>query len=740
LKKKLLVSLGLCILSVTLTFLVALFNDFLERGVNRSPLSALNNEINDIAFQNRRLSMQDSLLNVDDIVIIEIDDASIKELGRVQLWPRSYEARVIQYLSTANPKAIAVDAIYSEPDTLSSVYANLLQSSGYDDPNKIIQALSTDRILQEALQQAGNVYLALFDDEAHSQQSLALNDLRNHVSIIATAESEVAGYTKLKNPVFPIGPLLTTAQNAGTISMPTQVDGIVRFYPVLQLLPKKGDAEKENLIGNFPFQILLDTYNIDTGCVEIRQKNIDLCGRQSIPVNEAGQFRINWLGSEESFRSISFHKVLQKDIPAGFFKNKYVFIGASAAGLYDNKTTPLTQKVPGVEVHANAFLNMANQSFLTEWNMGNALPALVVIAFFLSWIFISIRPVFSFVTMVAFSFIQLFAYWLVIFDSYSLILPIGSFILLTLTTFITGVIYRYITEERKKNMLKGAFASYVPPDIVDLVMENRHDLELGGEKKVLTVLFSDIRGFTNFSEKLDPQELVGFLNEYLDLMSEIIFHHKGTIDKFIGDAIMAIYGAPVEQTNNAERACNTAIDMMYKLKEINRRHVENEEDVLDIGIGINTGEMTVGNIGSRKRFDYTVIGDNVNLAARLEGLNKYFGTHVLVSEFTYSEIKNQPFIFRKIAAVAVKGKDKAVTVYELIDRYDKIAEYEEILEKYDKGLTNYENKNFEKAKSYFNDALKINNNDGPSEIYYDQCQNLIKNPSEFSPVFKMDIK
>ena len=741
LTKKLLASILLGIASVGITFLIAIFNQSLERGVRRSPLNAINNEINDIAFQNRRFSRQDSVFQLDDLIIIDIDDASIRELGRVQLWPRSYEASVISYLAKGEPAAIAVDAIYSEPDTLSSVYAELLRQNGVAQPERILSYLSTDQLFTNALQEAGNVYLTVFDDEIPSEDAPPDSILALLPTVMSSPNTAEA-LTQLIHPVLPYGPFLASAKGVGTISLPSESDGVVRRYPLLQQLPEHWFTSDTlaHLMGNIVLPMRVDQLAAAPGCVTYSQTGIDLCGKQQIPVNRDGQYRINWLGSEESFRTISFYKVLRQRIPADYFRDKFIFIGASAAGLQDNKTTPLPGKIPGVVVHATVFFNLLNGAFLSEPGYYQLWPFLLISAILFAALFISMKPLYAFFAMLALTLAELLSYWLYLFDTFSLILPVGSFFLLTLLTFIVGVLYRYVTEERQKLKLKGAFATYVPPDIVDKVLEDTNVLQLGGEKKVLTVLFSDIRGFTTFSEKMDPQELVAFLNDYLSRMSDIIFEYKGTIDKFIGDAIMAIYGAPVSQEDNANRACLTALGMVEGIKAINAENKDENRKPLAVGIGINTGEMTVGNIGSKRRFDYTVIGDSVNLAARLEGLNKYFKTKILVAEDTYAAAGDGLFVFREVGPIAVKGKDKPVTVYELLDHFKNRDRWEELLTTYGRAMKLYREHKFRKAAESFQSVLEMKKEDGPAEFYYHRCREYIDNPDAFSEVVTMDVK
>jgi len=226
-----------------------------------------------------------------------------------------------------------------------------------------------------------------------------------------------------------------------------------------------------------------------------------------------------------------------------------------------------------------------------------------------------------------------------------------------------------LTEQQEKKYIRQTFSKFVSKTVVDELLKHPDKLKLGGDKKILTVLFSDIRSFTTISEKMTPEELVEHLNEYLQAMTELVFKYDGTLDKYVGDEIMAFWGAPIPQDNHALLACKCAVEMMQVLEQLNKRWVQMNKPALHIGIGINTGEMVVGNMGSASRMDYTLMGDNVNLGARLEGTNKQYGTGIIISEFTYEHVKDH-VIARELDLVRVKGKQLPVKIYELIDVKD----------------------------------------------------------------------
>jgi len=256
------------------------------------------------------------------------------------------------------------------------------------------------------------------------------------------------------------------------------------------------------------------------------------------------------------------------------------------------------------------------------------------------------------------------AYFL--FDIFNYIVALATPVIQVGFMFTLIITYRVLTEQREKRYIRQTFSKFVSKTVVDELLKKPEMLKLGGEKKILSVLFSDIRGFTTLSERMTPEHLVDHLNHYLQAMTDIVIKYDGTLDKYVGDEIMAFWGAPIPQNNHALLSCKAAIEMMTKLKEMNTHWRQEGKDAINIGIGINTGEMIVGNVGSSSRMDYTLIGDNVNLGARLEGTNKIYSTNIIISEYTYEQVKEQ-VIVRELDLIRVKGKDRPVTIYELID-------------------------------------------------------------------------
>ncbi len=424
------------------------------------------------------------------------------------------------------------------------------------------------------------------------------------------------------------------------------------------------------------------------------------------------------------------------------FRNKVVFIGASAAELQDNKNTPFysyappgesswNQQTPGVEVHANAFQTIVDQNFIV--NADEILEWLLVFILALAVFFINnytrILPG-SMMTMGMLLGVIVGIYYIFIAEQIWVALVAPVLVIGFMYLFTTA--YRIITAQKEKAMIKGMFSQYVPQKVVASLIDNPDMLKLGGERRRMTALFTDVAGFTSVSEKLTPEELVHLLNEYLSEMSRIILENEGIIDKYEGDLIMAEWGAPVYFEDHAAWGCRAALRMQKRLVELREVWKEKGEPVLYSRVGVNTGDMIVGNMGCLEVFDYTVMGDAVNLASRLEGANKGYGSTIMIGPETYEDIKDKGFVTRMLDDIRVKGKETGVRVYELIaeDESEVSAEKKQVIELYLKGLELYRDMQFTDAKQKFEAALEIDPDDGPSKTYLGRCEQYVIDPPE----------
>jgi adenylate cyclase len=499
-----------------------------------------------------------------------------------------------------------------------------------------------------------------------------------------------------------------------------------------------------------------------------------------IPVDGAGHMLINYSGPQHMFPHIRATDLLSdtdsmtitehvQDAKTGtwadvsrqvnkrqFLKDKIVFFGVTAIGVFDLRVTPFDGNFPGVETHANTLSNLLIESarargekvdpkapgFLqTTPYEERLMPILLVVLGFVLAGMISYYP------SVAGLFITLGTLFTVyVVDKYYLfqegILVASMFpVTLIILEFMTLTFYKYFTEERTRRELKGTFEKYVSPAIVNEVLADPENIELGGKKMNLTVMFSDVRGFTTISEKLDPRQLSDLLNSYLTPMTNLVFAHKGTLDKYMGDAIMAFWGAPVHFPDHAVHACRCALKMLLKLKELQAEYRAKGLPEIDIGIGLNTGEMSVGNMGSDTVRSYTVMGDAVNLGSRLEGINKTYGTRIIISEFTYREVSKR-FVCREIDWVTVKGKNIPVKIYELVAEGKVPDEQAVLLRNFEEGFKLYHEQRFGDALAFFQRALQVDANDAPSQLYLERCEDYLKNPPppDWDGVFEMKTK
>jgi adenylate cyclase len=702
----------------------------------RSPLQAMDDEVVDLSYHIRRENPAHSNVLPEEVVIIDIDDYSISQMGRSQSWPRSYDARVINYIASGKPKAIAIDYLYTEGDSLGESFIHRLAEAGVANAQEVGRSLSTDRVMAEAIRSAGCVYLSFFDEDLQAPDS---TEMVSPLLPLIAVDGSSDKLKKWNRPVLPIAPFASAAKRVGGINVPTSYDGTVRYYQAVGGV--NSDGREGVAVANFPVYMALDAMNIPLESVRLTPRGIESSTDVIIPLKPDGSFRINWMGTEEKFRYISFYKVWDELVPAEFFEGKYVFLGTSASGLQDLKTVPSRDdKMPGVEVHATAFLNMMNEAYLHEYSATQVRIAYLVLAFIMVLVFLLAHPIVGVVLAFLFYFAYRFTFELWLLPVKQTIVPIASLMTLTLVCYVVSVLYAYFIRERRTRYLKSAFGRYVSPEIVKQISKRGEGLKLGGEKKELTVLFSDIRDFTYFSERFDSQQTVAFLNHYLSSMSEVIFKHQGTIDKFIGDAIMAVFGAPIAQSNHAEKACVVALGMVENLKSVNEENVKLGFPRIAIGIGINTGDMTVGNIGSNRRFDYTVIGDAVNLGARLEGLTKFFDVQIIVSQHTRDAVRNSNLMFRHLGNVIVKGKEQPVTIYQLLAADELESSILTWLNHWERAYEWMETRNLEEALECLRSCQAINQDDLATYYYIKSCEAYLETPEEFDLLIRMESK
>jgi len=596
-----------------------------------------------------------------DVVIFGFDEKSLSELGRYP-WNREVYA---EFLSNVNkdkanrPIGILLDVLFTE-----------------DSRNK-----EEDRILAQALNRyRDNTVVDLFADTSAQVPNVS-EDINKRIAMLDYLG--IPAHDNYKQVVNVITPPITEIIESGV-----HIGAATSLYGLNTRLAQR-DADKTVRrfslvvkIGDkyYPSTVLLMAmlyYSVGLEDVEINMgKNIILRGATFratetspehvqdivVPIDEQGTILINYYGRPGVFQMKSFSDVVKGRVSTRYFRNKMLLVGVYAEGLQDIHRTPMGQMF-GIEMIANAVTQLINGDFISFSKNYINILLIIVFGLLISYIVGRKSILYSYISIIVLAVAYFFTV-IFVFDKYRYVLNLSAPLITALLTLFSMIVYRILTEEKEKKAIQSMFSNYVSKSVVDELIKHPEKLELGGEDKEITVLFSDIRGFTTLSEKLSPQELVSHLNEYLSAMTDIIFNYEGTLDKYVGDEIMAFWNAPIEQENHAELACRAALDMMDKLHSLNESWPE--EKRLNIGIGLNTGIMTVGNMGSSNRMDYTLMGDNVNLGARLEGTNKIYGTNIIISEFTYQKIKDK-FLCRELDNIRVKGKKKPVQIFEVLD-------------------------------------------------------------------------
>lgn len=450
---------------------------------------------------------------------------------------------------------------------------------------------------------------------------------------------------------------------------------------------------------------------------------------ESIPLVPSDLTRIDFQGPDRTFALVSARDVQQKIVPSSFFKNKIVLIGATARDLQDFHHTPMGI-ISGVEVQASIVTTLLNQRFFSN-NILITLGLIVALSGLTILLGMFTQRLRFYLPALGALFLAYNILAFVSFDRYR-ILDLLYPNLAIIISAIASIMVQYFFTHREKKFIQETFSRYLAPQVIHQLLHDPSALKLGGKKETLSILFSDIRNFTTMSETMSPEQLTSFLNEYLSHMTHLVLERNGVIDKYIGDAIMAFWGAPLPNERHALDGVVSALHMVEALATFNLSSKEKGNPHIDIGIGINSGEVTVGNMGSEKRFDYTVLGDNVNLASRLEGLTKTYGVNIIVSQatidlITLSDRDSHQIMIRELDTVQVKGKKLPVTLWEVIPR-SRQYEIAAIKEWFDAARHAYYKGNFKRAIELFDHVLQQLPNDAPSHVLRERCEEFILHP------------
>jgi adenylate cyclase len=650
---------------------------------------------------------------------------------------------LVERIRRAGAAAIALDIVFAEEDRTSpDVLRKTLDSElgvqiGFSGLPAGLE--DNDRVLANILGQAPAVlgyYFRVAALEDQGPQGTARSGAKmvdgegGDPHPLETALVKTPGAVSPETALFSAGgvvrniPVLSRAAPAsGFINVGADRDGIVRRVPLIM-------AWQERIYPSLALAALLQAKGADTAVLRLTSggtESLRAAGR-TIPLDGRGRMLLHFRGGRRTIPTYPVRDVLQERLPPGALEGRIVFVGTSAAGLMDIRSTPLDPYYPGVEAQATAADTIVAGDFLQrpDWAPGLELALVAGMGLVSTLLLVRLGGLWPLLPLALLGMSAWFGarQTLALEGLYlSPLMPLvtlaGNFALLSFLKF-RG-------EEQEKNRVRDSFEHYLSPEVISRVLKNPGLLQLGGEKKELTVMFTDIRNFTSLSEKLEPQELVAFMNQFHSAMTGIILEQGGTLDKYIGDAIMAFFGAPVDQPRHAVMACRTALAMMEHLYECRKNWCFPGFSRIEIGLGLSSGEMVVGNMGSVKRMSYTVMGDQVNLASRLEGLTKHYGVKILVSQFTHAQI-SQEITCREIDVVRVKGKAVPVSIFEPFSRDYFTDGTFAFIPHFEEGLRAYRAQRFDEAVAHFERTLHLKPEDKPSMIYIERCQILKASP------------
>jgi adenylate cyclase len=634
------------------------------------------------------------------IVIVDIDEASLAATGRWP-WPRHLIASLLDELIERQGAAVvAFDVVFAEPDESSGLpVLERLASEAFRDQPDFTSALEELR--------------PTLDHDARF--AAALRDRPVLLGYYFSGGADAVRMGQLPEPLFRdedfggrripvvrgdgyganIPKLQQAASGAGHFTPLFDVDGITRRVPLL--IGFDGGyyeslslaAARLYLGGAVPRPVFGETGAGDYFALEA----LNVAGR-NIPVDRFGAALVPYAGPQGSYPYISVTEVLQGQLPAGSLAGRIVLIGTSATGLMDLRATPVGNAYPGVEIHANLVQGIISNSILHEpaYLEGLEIVAVLIVGGLLMLLMPKLGPAAALIAVVGLA-LALFAGGLYLWQQHLVVMPMALLLLTVLGMYLLDTIYALFVENRARSRVSALFGQYVPPRVVDALADNPEAASMEGESREMSVLFSDVRDFTRISEGLPANQLSALMNDYLSEMTRAIQSENGTVDKYIGDAIMAFWGAPLPQQDHAARAVRTALAMQDAATRLREVYATRGWPLLHVGIGINTGVMSVGNMGSEFRRAYTVLGDSVNLASRLEALTKYYGVGIIVSETTRAATE-AVFHYRELDRILVQGKEDAVSIHEPLvvralsgtDLPEEVAEhcriYEQMLQAY----------------------------------------------------------
>jgi adenylate cyclase len=675
----------------------------------------------------------------DRIVIVDIDEKSLKEEGRWP-WSRDKMAKLMDELfDRYGVGVVGFDVVFAEKDDSSGL--KVLQELEHNQLkgvpqfqtalDKIKPQLEYDRLFADRIKQR-NVVLGYYfrNSERGSDKSGVLPE---PVFPAGTFKGRPVSFVRWDSFGANLPELQNSTAMAGHFNPTVDFDGIVRRIP---MVVEYGGAYYESL-SLAVARAALGMPKLSPGYATNKDRNYaglewltleSPQGNLRIPVDAEVSALVSYRGARGTFRYVSATDVLHERALPVEMKNRIVLVGTTAPGLMDMRSTPVGEVYPGVEVHANMISSILNQDVKQNppYVLGANVLLLLIIGLALAILLPILSPIYGTSLAAGVLLLEIVVNG-VTWQYGNMALPLAGGLIMIFALFALNMTFGYFTTERTKRQITGLFGQYVPSEVVDEMSKNPEQVSMEGESREMTILFSDVRGFTTISEKLESKELSSLMNEFLTPLSRVIYSHRGTIDKYMGDCIMAFWGAPLPDARHAYQAVLSGLEMQRTLSELQPHFKERGWPPIHIGVGINTGRVSVGNMGSEVRVAYTVMGDAVNLASRLEGITKEYGAGVLVGEKTKEEAPE--FVYRELDLVRVKGKDKPVAIYEPLGLVGEVGQavLEEI-KLFQQALRLYRKQDWDRAELQLFNLQKMSPKSRLYDVYAERIVHYRNNP------------
>jgi len=645
----------------------------------------------------------------DSIVIVDIDDKSLSQLGQFSQWPNQYFADATNVLNMDAPKLIAYDVMFADSSNFTRQSRDRITNSitdsrmrGYSE--HFFEMINGDDEFAQAIFDAGNVFLAMFNNPN-------LDILPPLPPSITPWDVSPRYALEASHPHPPIPVLADVAYGVGFAQVSVDESSKIHDFPLFIRFGKE-------YFVNFSFQACLDLLAVDS--IKVDRSKCRLYSKHKqvriLPLSPNGKFYLKYPHQSPAFRTVSFVDLINQRVSPGYFYDKIVLIGSSATGLGDTKSVPFSSELPGVELHATLIRNILENEFVT-WNY--QIWDFFWLALLLGVLMLLIKtgkPLIQLGWILGAS-LLLFIYFIWLYNARGSTMYYSRLVLPWLICGVTLVFDHYNRQVRERKMVHDAFGHFVSKDVIAEVMKDKDALKIGGKRRYVSALITDIRGFSTYCEKCEVDEITSFINQFFNRATNLIIEQKGLLDKFMGDAILALFNVPYATPDYAIHACRTALLIQAAAQEQQQEY--REHPILHsfkIGVGISSGEVIVGNIGSDTIFNYTGIGTSMNMCSRLEALNKVYETLIIVDESTY-RMANDHFCFRHLDYTSVKGIKHPVHIYELVGEVqDTDSQYSEFMEIYGEGVDLMAEKRFEEAKSSFQKAATMRPEDFATQM------------------------